>query len=161
MHESEGGIENVAFENCTVIHSTDDMSVCPVAGLKLSGPGSACVFRFENIVIEDVRGPRRPALKVINNWDDWHLEHPTKPGSPYELRDPPKREKPSGAVREVLFRNVAVLECRNAEVVLIAEGPESPIEGVTFDNVVINGKRLVPGDPRIKTNAWVSGVVVK
>ncbi len=61
----------------------------------------------------------------------------------------------------MLFRNVQVLNCRNTDVVLIAEGPESPIEGVTFDNVVINGKRLVPGDPRIKTNAWVSGVVVK
>lgn len=161
MHESDGGIENVVYENCTVIHSTDDMSVCPVAGLKLTGRGSARGFRFENIVIEDVRGPRRPALKVINNWDDWHLEYPTKPDSPYELLNPPKREQPSGAIRDVLFRNVQVLNCRNTDVVLIAEGPESPIEGVTFDNVVINGKRLVPGDPRIKTNAWVSGVVVK
>jgi hypothetical protein len=161
MHESGGGIEDVAFENCTVIHCTDDMSVCPVAGLKLTGPGSARGFRFENIVIEDVQGPRRPALKVINNWDDWHLEHPTRPGSPYELLDPPRREKPSGAIRDVVFRNIQVLECRNPDVVLIGEGPESPIEGVTFENVVINGTPLVPGDPRLKTNAWVRGVVVK
>ncbi len=161
MHESGGGIENVAFENCTVIHSTDDSSVCPVAGLKLSGPGSARHFRFENIVIEDVQGPRRPALKVINNWDDWHLDYPTKPNSPYELLSPPKREKPSGAIRDVLFRNVRVLQCRNTNVVLIAEGPDSPVEDVTFDNVVIAGHRLVPGDPRIKTNAWVKRVLVR
>ena len=108
-----------------------------------------------------MQGPRRPALKVINNWDDWHLDYPTKPGSPYELLNPPKRDKPSGAIRDVLFRNVRVLQCRNTDVVLIAEGPDSPIENVTFDNVVIAGKRLVPGDPRIKTNAWVKGVVVK
>ena len=161
MHECGAAIENVLFENCTVIHSTDDSSVCPVAGLKLTGPGSARNFRFENIVIEDVQGPRRPALKVINNWDDWHLDYPTKPGSPYELLNPPKRDQPSGAIRDVLFRNVRVLQCRNTDVVLIAESPESPIENVTFDNVVIAGKRLVPGDPRIKTNAWVKGIVVK
>ena len=125
MHESGGGIENVAFENCTVIHSTDDSSVCPVAGLKLSSPGSARAFRFENIVIEDVQSARRPALKVINNWDDWHLDYPTRPESPYEPLAPPKRDKPSGAIRDVLFRNVQVLQCRNTNVVLIAEGPES------------------------------------
>ncbi|MGI8907686.1 MAG: glycosyl hydrolase family 28 protein [Candidatus Sumerlaeaceae bacterium] len=161
MHESYGGIENVAFENCTVIHSTDDSSVCPVAGLKLSGPGSARNFRFENIVIEDVRGPHRPPLKIINNWDEWHRDCPTKPGSSYELLNPPKRDKPSGAIRDVLFRNVRVLKCHNTDVVLMAEGPDSLIENVTFDNVVIAGKRLVTGDTRIKTNAWVKGVVVK
>jgi polygalacturonase len=161
MHECDAGIENVVFENCTVIHSTDNSSVCPVAGLKLTGPGSARNFRFENIVIEDVRGPRRPAIKVINNWDDWHLEYPTRPDSPYELLHPPKREKPSGAIRDVVFRNVSVLECRNTDVVLTADGPESPIENITFDNVVINGKRLIPGDPRIQTNIWVKGITVK
>jgi hypothetical protein len=51
MHECGAAIENVLFENCTVIHSTDNSSVCPVAGLKLTGPGPARNFRFENIVI--------------------------------------------------------------------------------------------------------------
>lgn len=161
MHEADAGIENVAYEDCTVIHSTDDMSACPVAGLKLTGTGSARGFRFEDIVIEDVVGPHRPSLKVINNWDDWHMEHPRKPGSPYELRDPPKRAKPSGAIRDVLFRNVRVLRARCPDVVLMADAPESPIEGVTFDNVTINGRRLEPGDRRIKTNAWVRGVTVR
>jgi hypothetical protein len=161
MHETDADVENVAYENCTVIHSTDDISVCPVAGMKLTGHGSARKFRFENITIEDVRGLRRPALKVINNWDDWSLDHPTKPGAPYELKDPPVRIKPSGSIRDVLFRNVRVLQCRNSDVVLMADGPRSPIEGITFDNVTIAGRRLVPGDARIKTNAWARGVTVR
>jgi len=161
MHETGADVENVAYESCTVLHSTDDASVCPVVGLKLTGPGNARGFRFENITIEDVQGPRRPALKVINNWDDWHLEHPTKPDSPYELLSPPAREKPSGRISDVLFRNVQVLSCRNTDVPIIADGPDSPIEGVRFENVTIGGKPLVPGDPRIKTNEWVTDVSVR
>jgi hypothetical protein len=161
MHETGADIENVAYENCTVLHCTDDASVCPVAGLKLSGPGNARNFRFENIVIEDVRGPRRAPLKVINNWDDWHMDLPTLPGSPYELANPPKREVPSGSISGVLFRNVQILECANDDVAIFAEAAESPISDITFDNVVIRGSRLVPGDPRIKTNQWVTGITVR
>lgn len=161
MHEAEANIEDVRYEKCTVIHSTDDSSVCPIAGLKLNGPGQASRFVFENIVIEDVQGPRRAVIKLINNWDDWHLDLSTKEGSPYELRNPPKREKPSGAIREVIFRNIQVLKCRNTDVVLIGEGPDSRIENITFDNVVIAGKRLRPNDPRFRTNQWVRNITVK
>jgi hypothetical protein len=159
--ETEADVENVAFENCTVLHSTDDIASRGVVGLHLVGPGSARAFRFENITIEDVRGPRRPTLKVFNNWDDWHLNYPTKPGSPYELLSPPVRQRPNGSIRNVVFRNVRVLQSRNSDVVLMADGADSPIEGVTFENVAINGEALRPGDPRIKTNAWVRGVEVR
>jgi hypothetical protein len=159
--ETDADIENVVFENCTVLHSTDDMASRGVIGLHLVGHGAARGFRFENIVVEDARGPRRPALKVFNNWDDWHLNYPTRPDSPYELLNPPARNKPNGSIRDVVFRNVRVLQSRNSDVVLMADGAASPIEGVTFENVEINGTKLKPGDPRLKTNAWVRDVEVR
>ena len=160
FHECGAELQDVLFENCTVLHSTDGSSVCPVVGLKVTGAGSVHDIRFENITIEDVRSERRPALKLINNWDDWHIEYPTKPGSPYELLNPPKRETPYAPIRDVLFKNVRVLECKNQDVVLMSDGKDSPIEGITFDNVVIAGKRLVQDDPRIKKNEWVRDVKV-
>jgi len=161
MHECGAELKNVLYKDCTVIHSTDDMSVCPVVGIKLSGAGSVHDIRFENITVEDVRSKRRPSLKVINNWDEWHMDLPTKPGSPYELLNPPKRETSSGSIRNVVFKNIRVLESGCDEVAIISESAESPIEGITFDNVVINGKRLVPNDPRIKKNEWVRDVTVR
>jgi polygalacturonase len=159
--ETDADIENVAFEHCTVLHSTDDIASRGVIGLHLVGRGSARGFRFEDITIEDVRGPRRPALKVFNNWDDWHPNYPTLPDSPYELLNPPTRAQPNGSIRDVLFRNVRVLQNRNNDVVLMADAAASPIDGITFDDVWVAGQRLEPGDPRIKINAWVTGVEVR
>lgn len=161
FHECGAELENVLFKDCTVLHSTDGSSVCPVVGLKLTGPGNVRNVRFENVTIEHVASKDRPALKVINNWDDWHIHFPTKPDSPYELLNPPKRETPYGSIRDVLFKNIRVLDCGNTDVALISDGPASPIEGITFENVVIAGKRLVPGDARIKSNKWVNKVVVR
>ena len=160
-YETDADTENVVFENCTVLHATDDISVRGVIGLHLAGHGNARGFRFENITIEDVRGLRRPALKVFNNWDDWHLNYPTKPDSPYEMLNPPVRDKPSGSIHDVVFRNVRVLQTRNSDVVIMADAAASPIEGVTFENVAVNGTKLKPGDPRLKTNAWVRGIEVR
>ncbi len=161
MHECGCTLENVLYKDCTVLHSTDDASVCPVVGIKLSGPGCVKNIRFEDIVIEDVSSPRRASLKLINNWDDWHMQYPTEPDSPYELLNPPKRDIPSGSITNVTFKNIKVLNCRDESVVLIAENEKSPISGITFENVVINGKRLLPNDPRIKKNKWVTDVVVR
>jgi len=63
--------------------------------------------------------------------------------------------------RNVLFRNVRVLQNRNNDVVLMADAAASPIDGITFDDVWVAGQRLEPGDPRIKINAWVTGVEVR
>jgi hypothetical protein len=159
--ETDADIENVVFESCTVLHSTDDIASRGVIGLHLVGSGNARGFRFENITIEDVRGPRRPALKVFNNWDDWHLNYPTRPGSPYEQLNPPPRAKPNGSIRDVVFRNVRVLQSRNSDAVLMADAPTSRIEGVTFEDVWLNGEKLQPGDLRLRTNASVRNVVVR
>jgi hypothetical protein len=161
FHECGADLENVLFHNCTVLHSTDGSSVCPVVGIKLTGTGNVRNVRFEGITIEDVTSEKRPALKLINNWDDWHIDCPTKPDSPYELLNPPKREQPYGSIRDVLFKNIRVLECKNQDVALISDGEASPIEDITFDNVVIAGRRLVPDDPRIKKNQWVRNITVR
>ncbi len=161
FHECGAELSNVLFENCTVLHSTDDSSVCPVVGLKVTGSGNVHNVRFENITIEHVASKKRPALKLINNWDDWHIEYPTKPGSPYELLEPTKHDPPYAPIRDVVFKNIRVLECKNTDVVLMSDGAGSPIEGIIFENVVIGGKRLVPDDPRIVKNEWVRKVTVR
>ncbi len=161
MHECGAELQNVLYQDCTVIHSTDDSSVCPAVGLKVTGPGNVHNIRFENITVEDMPSKRRPALKLINNWDDWHIEYPAKPGSPYEMLNPPKHDPPSAPIRDVLFKNIRVLSCGSPDVVLMSDGPSSPIENVTFDNVTIAGKRLVQDDLRIKKNEWVRNVTVK
>ena len=66
----------------------------------------------------------------------------------------------NGKISNVLFRNIRILSCRNTDVVIMADGPESGIRNVTFENVLINGTPLRPGDPRLKTNAWVADVKV-
>ncbi|MBM3499830.1 MAG: hypothetical protein FJX74_14310 [Armatimonadetes bacterium] len=159
--ESGAELSNVRYEDCTVLHATHPNPSRGAIGIELEGTGAINGFRFENLVIEDVTGELHPALKVVNNWDDWHMNLPSPPGRPYEQANPPARKEPRGAIRNVLFRNITVLRCDTEDVVLMADGPQSPIENVTFDNVVIAGKRLEPKDPRLKTNAWVRNVVVR
>ena len=159
--EAGATLENVLFDNCTVLHATCAITARGAIGLDLQGAGEVHNFRFENITIEDVTGSHHPAIKVINNWDDWHMLRPTQPDNPYVQLSPPPREHPRGAVRNVLFRNIKVLRSDASDVVLMADGENSPLQGITFDNITIGGTKLTPGDPRLKTNQWVSDISVR
>ena len=159
--ECGADLTNVLYQDCTVLHATCASTSRGAIGIELEGEGTVSDFRFERVTIEDVRGALHAPIKVVNNWDDWHMGLPHKPGRPYQQLNPPVRDKPRGAIRDVLFRDVRVLQARNTDVVIMADGPDSPIENVTFEGVEICGQRLVPGDPRIKTNEWVRNVVVK
>ena len=61
----------------------------------------------------------------------------------------------------MLFRDITVRQAGNSDVVIISDGPGSEIHGVTFENVTINGQKLRPNDPRLKTNPGVSNVTVR
>ena len=162
MHESYSDSCDITFADCTSIHSIDNVSACPVVGIKLGpGPGNASRYRFENIVIESVSGPRRPPIKVINNWDGWSLDdYSTSQQAPYEMEHKPTRDKPNGRVADILFKNVTVLDSSNSQVVLVSDGPQSPITNIVFDNVVINGRPLQPNDPRFVISDNVTDIRV-
>jgi len=159
MSESDADSSDIRFRNCTVIHCTDNQSASPVIGLKLDGRGSASRYLFENIVVEEVTGPRRPALKVFNNWVGWGLG-PGNAESPYEMAAPLPSDTVRGSISQVTFKNIQILHAANPDVVLMAAGASAPIHGVSFDNVVINGRLLEAGDSRLKANTWVADVRV-
>lgn len=159
--ESKANLSDVIYKDCTVIHATHPTTSRGAIGISLEGDGMVNNFRFENIVIEDVAGSLQPPLKVINNWDSPFMNLPAKPGEPYEQAKPPDRQTPRGNIRATVFKNVTVLKSECPDAVVMADGPRSEISGVTFDNVVINGRKLAPRDPRINTNAWVRDVLVK
>ncbi len=160
FHESGSLSSNVVFRNCTVLHSTDDASASPVIGIKLDGIGKTAGYVFENIVVEQVSGPRRPAIKVFNNWTGWTLT-PDDPAHPYQLNGGKPHNPPPGAISNVVFKNIAVLEAANSDVVLMADGPASPISNIRFEGVTLNGRKLEAQDARLKTNQWVTGVKIK
>lgn len=160
-HETDADLSDVLFEDCTAIHVTESATSRGAIGLDLQGPGNVSNVRFEGIVIEDVRGANHAPIKVINNWDGWHMDLPTVPGNPYIQLDPPPRDHPRGSIRNVVFRDIQVLHSDTNQVVIAADGPESPIEGVLLERVILNGSPLVPGDPRLIVGEWVSGVRVE
>jgi hypothetical protein len=159
--ETDADVSHVVYQDCTVLHAACESTSRGAIGLALEGAGNAQDFRFERITIEDVRGGRHAALKVINNWDDWHMDLPTKPDSPYELRSPLPRRTPRGRITGVLFRDITVLRSELADIVVMADSAASPVQDILFENVTLNGRRLQPDDPRLKTNAWVSGLEVR
>jgi len=165
--ECNSDVDNVAFRNCTVIHDLNDVASRGVIGVHVNGPGNVSDFLFEDIVIEHVPSKHRPSLKVFNNWSHWYNRLKAKPKRPYErLQNTyPKDENGAaihpGTITNVTFRNIRVLEAANDDVVIMADGPQSPIRGVLLDNVSINGRKVRPGDPRIKRNEHVSEVTVR
>jgi len=160
MSECNAASRNIAFHDCTVIHSTDNSSVCPVIGINLQGSGSATDYSFKNMVVEQVSGPRRPAIKVFNNWDGWQIGDHLDPANHYEPVGFTPHDPVRGAVQSVTFQNISVLQAANPDVVVMGDGPHATISDVHFANVRINGRQLTPHDPRLKTNEWASGVIV-
>lgn len=155
-------LSQVVFEDCTVLHATSANTARGVIGLHLVwGTGSVEDVIFRNVVIEQVVGKRHCPIKVFNNWDSWNVNRPTLADDPHTLLNPPPRRDRPGRIRRIEFHNISVLETENPEVVVYANGPESPIEDIIFDRVSIAGENLRAGSPLIKTNRWVSGVTVK
>ncbi|MBD3174348.1 MAG: hypothetical protein GF320_04155 [Armatimonadia bacterium] len=160
-HETDADLSNVIFEGCTAIHVTDSPTSRGAIGLELQGPGNVSNFRFENIVIEDVRGESHAPIKVVNNWDGWHMNLPTVPQNPYKQSDPPPREQPRGSITGVVFRNINVIHSETPHVVVMADGPDSPVRDIVFENVTVNGRALAADDPRLVIGDWVTGLVIR
>lgn len=162
-HETMANVTNVTYRNCTVINAAANRSRRAPIGISLHGPGNADGFLFENIVIEYIQGSAMPPIRVQNNQDNEFNPPPaTLPNNSYILAKPdPSQNRPRGTISNVTFKNIRVLNTKCAHVVVMSDAKSSPINRVTFKNVVINGRKLVSRDRRIWANDWVHGLSVK
>ena len=140
-----------------MLHSTDNISSSPVIGLKIaSGSGNARDYTFENIVVEETLGDKRPILKVINNWPEWHLDVPTEPANPYAILNAVPRTPTPGLIENITFRNINVLKAANTDIVVMADSIDSPIRDIMFNDVIINGNKIMANDERITLLSKIS-----
>src|SRR5215470_5325206 len=138
-------ISNVTFQNSTVIHATLASSSRGALGVNLEGGANVNNVVFKNIVVEHIVGSVHPPIKVDNNWDTWYMNVPTVPGNPYvESHPDPSNYRPRGAITNVLFKNIDVLQCDACSAVFMADAAVSPISGIVLDKVTLMGKALTP-----------------
>lgn len=162
--ETEANVSNVRFRNCTVINASYNLSDRAPIGISVNGRWNISDYLFENITIEYIQASNTgteemPAIRVQNNQE---AGFPPAPEVNYEEVNPdPGFQRPRGSIGNIIFRNIHVLNTVNEDVVVIADAESSPISNVHFENVVINGSCLVPGDARLHSNAWVANLTVQ
>jgi autotransporter-associated beta strand protein len=161
--ETEANVSNVTFRNCTVINAAYNLSHRGVIGVSVNCTRNIRDYLFENITIEYIQhsspfdsAVEMPPIRVQNNQEALNKKEVN-----YEEVNPdPGYNRPRGTINNVTFRNINVISATCQDVVVIADAAASPISNVTFENVMINGTCLVPGDPRIWTNQWVGNLSV-
>jgi hypothetical protein len=123
-------VSDVLFSNCDVIHDKGrewTLRVYHCDSARISR------VRFENLRIEE--SPR-----LISLWI----------GTAVWTRDSQR-----GHIKDVSFRNIQA-EAHPLRVELTGFDAAHQVEDVVFENVVVNGRELAPGD--VKTNAFVKNV---
>lgn len=125
-------ITNILYEDCTVIHSTapcwtEDSG--GVIGIWNCGGSDIDKFTFNNIAIEDCVSGKEPIK--INVADS--------------------AEK-SCLIKNVFFRNISILNAADTRIALKSPFAHG-IRDISFNNVVINGKRVENADNFIIRNA--------
>ena len=124
-------ITNVSYTDCTVLHSTNPRwtEICGgVIGIWNNGAADIDNVRFENIVIEDAVADKEPIKINV---------YPTLAEGPKEYAE----------VKNVVFKNISILEGRDASIALTTSYEEG-IYDITFENVTINGEKVTELDDR-------------
>ena len=126
-------VDDVLFTNCDVIHDIGREWT-----LRIYHCDSATVsnVRFENIRVEESR-------RLISLWINKAIW---------------SRDLERGHIQDVIFRNIQATTA-HPHVELLGFDAAHGVAGVTFANVVINGRTLASSD--IKTNDFVRQVTVK
>lgn len=132
--ELRENVDDVRFTDCDVIHDIGrewTLRVYHCDGATVSN------IRFDNIRIEQCR-------RLISVWigkQIWSRDHER------------------GHVRDVTFQDIQAASPMPPQIELKGFDASHGIDGVTFQNVVINGQPLSKG--QVKSNEYVRGVVVK
>jgi hypothetical protein len=139
--ESRASImRRLVFRNIDVIHYTDPrcwvISVQPAEGMLMED------VRFENIRINGEGQPN--FIEVMTKPTIW------------------AKQQTPGMVRNVLFKDVVLYgHAGHGRVEVAGCDPDHTVEGVTFENVVRYGQRLVPDAPHVKIGGNTKRIVFK
>jgi hypothetical protein len=132
--ELRDDVDDVLFTNCDVIHDTGREWT-----LRVYHCDAATVshVRFENIRIEESR-------RLISLWINKAIW---------------SRDAERGHIRDVTFRDIQAASPEPPRIELRGFDNDHGIDGVVFDQVRINGRRLTASD--VSTNQFVRGVSVR
>ena len=131
--ELRENVDDVLFTNCDIIHDTSREW-----SLRVFHSDAATIsnVRFENIRIEE-------SHKLISLWINKAIW---------------SKDADRGHIRDVEFKNITAIG-EPLRIELRGFDPDHAVENVTFENVVLNGKPLSPGD--IQSNSFVKQVNAK
>ena len=123
-------VTNVLYKDCTVIHSSNPLWTANsggVVGIWDAEGGDIDNFVFENTVIEDCVAGKEPIKVNLHS-------HGVEFHDDYE-------------VKNITFKNFKILDTRENTVAIV--GPrEHGIHDVTFENLEINGEKILSVDDR-------------
>lgn len=141
-HEVMGKIKDISWKDITVIrydpivHSNWLLHRAPVF-VHAVGGGTVSGLSFENITIEQAHSIQPMILidnqkKLIETEDHFMI-------------------KKYNRIEHVKFKNVTGLEIESPDIVIYDEG-EDCIDEISFENIWMNGEKLMPGDKRLRIN---------
>jgi len=133
--ELQENVDDVLFTNCDIIHDTGrEFSLRVYHG----GKATISHVRFEDIRVEQTH-------RLISLWIN---------RTPWSLAGEDR-----GHIKDVTFKNIWAVSPRPVTIALQGFDATHEIEGVTFDNVKVNGVRLRPDD--VESNEFVRDVKVE
>jgi hypothetical protein len=152
-HEIDGLVTDVTWRDMTVLHYTYPFN--PYEGVTSRGSifvhpamgGDVRNLLFQNITIENTTTDR-PLICVYN------VKKP-KEGTRYFP------DKPYSSITDIAFTNLRAHNIQNPEILMYDEAQNDMLTGISFDDVVINGERLVDGDRRLILRGGVTGVTCR
>jgi hypothetical protein len=150
-HEINGTVENVTWRDITVLHYTYRFN--PHEGITSRGAifvhpamgGTVRKLLFEDITVEGT-STKRPLVIVYN------VKRPRRGVHFFP-------EKPHSRISDVIFRKLRARNVRNPEMLIVDETRKGLIGGIRFEDVVLNGKPLEPGDRRLRRKGVDAGAV--
>lgn len=139
-HEVMGKIRGVSWKDITVIrydplvHSNWLLHRAPVF-VHAVGGGMVSDLNFENITIEQAHSIQPMILidnqkKLIATEEHFMM-------------------KKYNRIEHVKFKNITGLKVESPDIVIYDEG-EDCIDKISFENILMNGEKLMPGDKRLK-----------
>lgn len=144
-HEVVGTIAGITWKNMTIIRFnplTHENWLLFRAAIFVhaQGGGSVSDLTFEDITIEmtDTNQP----LILVDNFKYMIANNNSYPDKPYN------------PIENISFRRITATNISNPDIVIYDESANGIIKDITFEDVIINNQKVVPGDPRLKiTNA--------
>jgi hypothetical protein len=141
IHGNTDTLENMVFRNIHILeHDEDDPNYQGCMAITCGDDNLVRNIRFENIHVDDFEEGQLLNVRVVYN-----TKYNTAPGR---------------NVRDISFRNIDYKGSNSS--VIDGLDKEHRVEGVSFENIRVNGKRITrPSDINLHVGPFASGVVFK